>query len=278
MRVFATTDLTKGDPTQLTKVQCLGVTQKGTRCQIRVTRQELRCVYHKKPPLKNLKPPVKKEQQSIKIGVSPDNDPYATGSLAQRLLNGILPGALKEGFVEHDLKAGYIYMYTLQHLLGNNPGKQDWLQLKPRDSSVWKVFNPKELILIKIGMTTKLVSQRLKEWENLCHHKLTSVDPYALKSKKLFGLITKNAVNHKVGLRYYHRESQGFYTDVSLSIIEKKIHQTLWKKYGKGDIVCHGCKSAADGGGIHKEWFLVPRSDLGAIFEIISDIVGQHNH
>lgn len=125
-------------------------------------------------------------------------------------------------------------------------------------------------------MTSKTVNRRLKEWENQCQHKLVSVDPFAIKEKTLLGMFKRLSLDPSTDLKSYDRSGNGFYTSMNLGLIEREIHKTLWGLYGKGDILCHGCKAADEGGGIHKEWFLVERGKLKSIFEIIDAVVVKY--
>ncbi|KAH3675885.1 hypothetical protein WICMUC_002455 [Wickerhamomyces mucosus] len=165
------------------------------------------------------------------------------------------------------------------HLLEKSPKKQDWLHVKRMNENNWSILDPQSLILIKIGMTSKSVAKRLNEWENKCNHRLISINPYCLKKNSILSLFKKLSISHggnDYTLKTYDMEGQGFFTESNLSKIEKEVHSTLWKLYGKGDIVCHGCK-IGEKIGIHKEWFLVKRTNLDNIFKLIDKIVIENS-
>lgn len=221
-------------------VQCAGTTKKGQRCKIRVEDREY-CHYH---------------------------------------VNQGIKGASASGFIQRDYQRGYIYVYTLRHLVEKSPRKENWLQVKklPKigsDVTKWKVFDPKKYILIKVGLTTGTVTQRLKQWEAKCNHSLTYLEPFVnYQSKSLSNLFSNLKLSGKSELSHYDALNHGFYTSKNLAKIEKTIHQSLWKMYGRGDIVCHGCSNdhSNRGYGIHVEWFMIKRKDLVNVFKLIDGI------
>lgn len=232
----------------MTHSQCNGTTIKGQRCKIKISNGEKYCHYHQKQDNHNFK-----------------RDTYQSTNLSLQHAR------------TKDYQRGYIYVYTLQHLLSKSPKKQDWLQVKKlakaENVSKWKVFDPKKHILLKIGLTTGTVTQRLKQWEAKCNHSVVYVDPYVDYSSSLGALFSKLKIskNHHE-LKHYDVLNHGFFTPIHLAKIEKSIHKSLWELYGRGDIICHGCSNDTKEHGIHVEWFMVRRKDLKVVFKLIDEI------
>ncbi|SCU89957.1 LADA_0F00804g1_1 [Lachancea dasiensis] len=144
-------------------------------------------------------------------------------------------------------------------------------------------------------MTRKpTVLARLLEWENSCKHPVTGLDPTKVQelcrsvriehrsSKSLVRLFQKLSISkHKSQAPMEHHLAQlsgfrdgGFYVanDRSLKDIENRIHQFLWKRYGKGLIYCYGCARSQGEPKRHNEWFLVPISQVPEIFRVVSGL------
>lgn len=235
--------------------QCRGVTTKGQRCKIAVSNVTYYCHYHT-----NQDPAIHQLAQPIKY----------------------INSARRKGHITQGHQKGFIYVYTLEHLLSESPKKQDWLQVKKfsntESDTNWKVFNPKKYILIKVGLTTGTVAQRLKQWETKCNHAVTYVDPYSTQdTRSLSSLFSKLSISKtkSTGLKNYDPVNHGFYASKNLGDIERTIHKTLWSLYGRGDIICHGCKSGG-AHSIHIEWFKVKRENLKTVFRLIDEICEHH--
>ncbi|CCH44692.1 hypothetical protein BN7_4260 [Wickerhamomyces ciferrii] len=247
----------------MVNVQCSGVTVKGLRCKLFVSQEVQYCHYHKNQQLRNVDHQhVKKFQRSRTTPASSNPQKRQERVEAQK---------------------GFIYVYTLQHLATPRPKKKDWLQVNKLEKSEakersWKVFNPKKHILIKIGLTTGTVDKRLKQWESKCNHSLTYLNPYTnYETTNSLKALFKNLRIKSTGspLRFYKEEGHGFYTIKNLAKIEREIHNRLWKSFGRGDMVCHGC-SQDKGYGIHIEWFMLERKNLKKCFELIDDVCSAY--
>lgn len=241
-------------------VQCYGVTKKGQRCKISVQNGEKYCHYHVNQGTSMMK-------KSI---IKPATKVVKTST---------------KGYTQREYQRGFIYVYTLKHLVDKSPRKEDWLQVKklPKinsDEASWKVFNPKKYTLIKVGLTTGTVTQRLKQWEAKCNHSLIYLEPSVnYHSRSLTNLFSSLKLSNKSDLHHYDALNHGFFTERNLARIERTIHETLWKLYGKGDIVCHGCtnENSTRGHGIHVEWFMIKRKELANVFRVIDDVCEVYN-
>jgi hypothetical protein len=167
---------------------------------------------------------------------------------------------------------GFIYVYTLSHLLDSSPKKKEWLQIQSKGSKIFETFDPKKHILVKIGMTRGSVRKRLKQWEAQCSHKISIIDPYQRPKKSLISIFQCLTVTDYY--QYYIPEQHGFQCSNKLFEVEQSIHKLVADQYGRGDVHCHGCKE--QGHGLHIEWFKVSRSDLHSIFTIIDNTIGRH--
>ncbi|KAH3677856.1 hypothetical protein OGATHE_000510 [Ogataea polymorpha] len=80
-------------------------------------------------------------------------------------------------------KAGYVYIFTLRHLIDGSPKKQTWLrQAGPNPENQinfaqTSVFDPKRHILIKVGYTTQRVRRRLSQWRERCKQDFQLLTP-----------------------------------------------------------------------------------------------------
>lgn len=162
------------------------------------------------------------------------------------------------------VRRGFIYVYTLSHLLERNPKKQKWLN-QQRSGGVSEPFNPKKQILLKVGYTTQTVSKRLDQWRQQCKQDISLVT-LPQPSFTLFSCMRKPQYSH------WDDSCCGFVCGKNANLVEHAVHAKLRSEYGFGAIHCEGCA----GGGtkkynIHVEWFLVPRTHIERVFRIIED-------
>ena len=228
--------------------QCQGITKAGKRCRIRIVDDGTKyCRYHK--------------SQGRTFG-------NWNNSKDSKSLDG----------------PGYIYVFTLEHMLQRRPMKQDWLRMAaPTSDNIinydkTRQLKPKHYILLKIGFTSGTPKRRLEQWRRQCKHQFTLVTPRMLSSivcsKKdkmhvLLHSFSRLSLQDLGKYSKFDNKNLGFHTKLAFQT-EQKIHHILHEKYGFGKIYCEGCKSTK--GGIHKEWFLVPREDVKNIFEKINDL------
>ncbi|KAH3670907.1 hypothetical protein OGAPHI_000618 [Ogataea philodendri] len=80
-------------------------------------------------------------------------------------------------------QAGYVYIFTLAHLINGSPKKQKWLrQADPHPENrinftETSVLDPKRNILIKVGYTTQPVKRRLAQWRDQCKQDFQLIGP-----------------------------------------------------------------------------------------------------
>lgn len=168
---------------------------------------------------------------------------------------------------------GFIYAYTLSHLLDKSPKKKEWLQIQHLKSEKLTTFNPKKHILIKVGMTRGDVAKRLRQWQAQCSHKLVLVDPHLKHNRSLASLFQCLSMQNEY--QSYITEQNGFQCPHKLFEVEQSIHRALRNKYGRGDVLCQGCKD--QGRGLHVEWFKLPRDDLMSLFSLIDNTINAFN-
>jgi len=228
--------------------QCQGITKSGKRCRIKIADDGVNyCRYHKSqdpkfPKLCNLKD--------------------------KRVLN----------------ESGYIYVFTLEHMLRKKPLKNEWLRMAlPTSDNIidydkTRELKPKHYILLKIGFTSGTPKKRLQQWKRQCKHQFVLVTPEMLpsivcskmdKMHMLLHSFSRLSLKDLNGYTKFDNKSLGFRTKMAYQT-EQKIHHNLHQKYGFGKLYCDGCKDA--NGGIHKEWFLLPREDVKNIFAMINKI------
>lgn len=199
---------------------------------------------------------------------------------------------------------GFIYIYTYKQMYESLVTKRvDHLKWLHMDYSILR--NEKTLplskwsapgqILCKVGMTRKpTVLARLLEWQNSCKHPIVAVEPSMVEElcklklqssptedKTLSMLFRKLSLKGKKEIHRPSAEHQlkglkcfrngGFYVvdGSKLEDVEVNIHKLLWRRYGQGFIYCHGCKNEKGQPTRHKEWFLVPVSQLPDVFKAI---------
>lgn len=230
-------------------IQCKGTTKKGEGCKIKVKGPTPYCRYHISQSSN------KKKQPNI-ISKPPPNFKDNTKVT----------------------KPGFIYLYTLAHLLSLSSGRQPWLQIHKWGADSLKAFNPKTKILVKIGCTTSTVTHRLKQWESQCQHKLTLVNPYNTRETlDKMSIFLKNFSLLSIGPSYknFKFDELGFYCGKDVFQIESQIHEILRQVYGYGTVHCGGCSN--DGKyKIHVEWFLIPRRDLDKVFKTIDKVIERN--
>lgn len=180
------------------------------------------------------------------------------------------------------------------------PNANNWIdfnQVSPFDTS--------DMILIKVGYTRKNPETRINEWREQCKHSdfillypgcLVPVYKRKREKKAIVKLeaLFKNlkiSDNKKVSSKTFVM-SKGKHTGRKYKCLnnentcfvssdpyksEQDIHKILREKYGSGKMYCEGCaknKSATDDRckksiGVHTEWFMVPRSEMEIIWDII---------
>lgn len=197
------------------------------------------------------------------------------------------PAKMGEKTASLAAKPGYIYVYTLASLaLGKGGLKARNLPSTPAQNRLkWTDFPSKgPYTLIKVGMTTQTVQKRLLQWEHKCGHQLTCLDPTLPEPKLLVARMAQLCVLEKPARSYTSWRDGGFYTARNVAMTESKVHAVLRQRYGRGDVLCTGCrpdttdgkwlpkeraKPGSEAYGIHVEWFLVPRTALSSVYELI---------
>lgn len=169
-------------------------------------------------------------------------------------------------------RPGFIYIYTLTKLINSEPMKVK--NLPDSKDNLWVTFEPKlsKYYLLKIGMTTKTVATRIKQWEAQCNHRITSVYPGLLKKRGLLSFFKKMSIKDYLTFR-----DNGFYTEKSVGVVEKVVHRELRKLYGNGSLYCRGCSGDTvrtrvtpfEKYNIHTEWFLIPKKEIEKVFDIV---------
>ncbi|CAR30679.1 uncharacterized protein KLTH0H15796g [Lachancea thermotolerans CBS 6340] len=173
----------------------------------------------------------------------------------------------------------------------------DYSILEKKETLPLSKWSATDQILCKVGMTRKpTVSARLLEWENTCKHPVTGLSPSSIQAlaaaqqpskppeKSLVKLFRKLSINLKsktphavsnsqqLALKCFH--NGGFYVrdGNALEDMEARIHRLLWQRFGQGFIYCHGCRNEKDHPKRHKEWFMIPISQLPNVFKAIDAI------
>lgn len=251
------------DNTNGVKTQCCGITIKGQRCKINVVGKY--CHYHKPRSSNDAKPP--NHPKSPKQHKSPSKQPKPT--------------------------SGFIYIYTLEKFFSKSD--PNWFKVKnlpncsKRNRDKWVLFKAYKspYILMKIGMTTQTVNNRIKQWQEKCNHDLRIVTPLNDKFIKndITELFKKLSLKKPSSQHYstFVNEDNGFKCkDVAKA--ETEIHHELRKTYGKGNVFCSGClndKSKTNelftsGYNIHIEWFLIPKTHVNSVYKIIDLICSKY--
>lgn len=264
--------------------QCLGHTKKGTRCLIKVALGTM-CHHHinQKRPLPP-PPPTKPFHTTTKFYSTKTDSP-------------------KPESYKLDLRKGYIYVYTMALLLAAR-ADADWLKTRNlvRDAKYrdqWVPFNAKKLdvMLVKVGMTTKTVAARIAQWELKCNHKLVCLYPDSHKMHQSLSDRLKLLSLHKKPLptfATFDKQEKGFFVPKEVYRAEREIHGILKAQFGRGQVHCTGCveKAAEDPKklldmfrkkppaepeyNVHVEWFPIPRKKLTDVYHIIDSICMKH--
>lgn len=278
----------------MTSTQCLGITQKGKRCLKKVSDGKY-CIYHQSQSPKsdnsNQLPLLRAGQNGISIR----ND--------VKLKNTDLTN-IRVNSPEFERKAGYIYVYTLSSFLSKDDKKGGWIQARnlinpTRNVNKWVDVNIKklDLILIKVGMTTKTPAVRIMQWQMKCNHELTCLYPesHSFGGNSFLEAFKRLKIKSK-SFENYQKSTNGFYAPKNIAAVEKQIHTLLKKKYGRGEIQCTGCiernekaeklgffgkfsskKSELSLFNVHNEWFPIPKRDLQNVFETIDMVCKTQN-
>ncbi|ODV70846.1 uncharacterized protein CYBJADRAFT_169905 [Cyberlindnera jadinii NRRL Y-1542] len=168
---------------------------------------------------------------------------------------------------------GFIYVYTLEHLLEKSPKRQEWLQIQPLNSKEFQPFNPKKHILIKVGMTRGSVEKRVRQWQVQCNHKIVIVDPYEhIGSQSLVTMFKCLSVEEDYN--HYNTIDKGFKCSQNLFKVEQLIHNKLRDQYGRGDVHCKSCEDQGRSG-LHVEWFKIPKKSLKKVYTLIDTTIDQ---
>ncbi|KAG7882628.1 hypothetical protein KL938_003051 [Ogataea parapolymorpha] len=179
-------------------------------------------------------------------------------------------------------KAGYVYIFTLRHLIDGSPKKQTWLrQAGPNPENQinfahTSVFDPKRHILIKVGYTTQRVRRRLSQWRERCKQDFELLTPQTVdrvlssNRDKLADLMERFKSLSLRSYKKYDFNEQAFKA-LNAFRSEQQVHAQLRSLFGSGRLYCDGCKTANSG--VHKEWFLVPRKDVRNIMRMIDRLV-----
>ncbi|SCU77406.1 LAME_0A01024g1_1 [Lachancea meyersii CBS 8951] len=196
-----------------------------------------------------------------------------------------------------------------ESIVSGREGRLKWLNMdysivRKNQSLPLSQWTGQDQILMKVGMTRKAtVLARLLEWENSCKHPITGLDLSKVEQLHRLSVRNQSRPKHSSSLVRLFRKLSisktqkaqkaqknapnldkipsfrdgGFYVTEgrSLELIETKIHQLLWKKYGQGLIYCYGCKNEQGQPKRHREWFMVPLDQVKDIFWAISAICSE---
>lgn len=271
--------------------QCLGTTKEGTRCLKKVSDGQW-CHYHKSQSKSG--PTIRATGTGTVLSPSKLAKPEQILKASSSQLNNHKSFST----AEYSNKGGYIYVYTLASFFSTKHN-EGWIQTrnltKDKHVNKWVDLDMKKLdvLLIKVGMTTKSPAIRIRQWEDKCHHKLTHLYPHSHSFKK-FSLSEAfrglSIGSSKANFRSYESSARGFYNSKNALRAEKLIHDALRGKYGRGQIQCTGCvlkkelapsskwplilkgRNESNPHNIHTEWFPVPRREIEDIFKIIDYI------
>ena len=132
------------------------------------------------------------------------------------------------------------------------------------------------MTLIKVGMTTSTITGRLHEWEGQCKTSVTCLQPFIAYFSVGSSLIERFKQSLTIGNLYDNYRDNGFYCTGLVRSAEKEIHRRLHEQYGVGDLVCPKCSQNGKPRK-HKEWFMVPKTDLRQVFSVIDKVCTQMN-
>lgn len=183
--------------------QCSGTTKQNQRCKINVA-QGRYCHYHKNQESKLssfLNGSSKPSQHFTTVtttATATSSTAWASSSSSSSSTNKIKPSVPtykiqlsaspenpthKHNHKYQPVDNGSIYIYTLSHLLTKKPQLKDWLKIQVpnhKRNVNWEPFNPKNFLLIKVGLTTQHVSKRINQWLKQCNHEITLIEPFIL--------------------------------------------------------------------------------------------------
>lgn len=170
-------------------------------------------------------------------------------------------------------------------------------------------FDTSDKILIKVGYTRKSPEIRVNEWREQCgHSEFILLYPGCLvptyqnlenKKKQKITLLSKMmsklslSNNRKrnddkeilLNRQHTGRKYTGLNSTKTCFVsnnpyqVEQNIHRILRGRYGYGKMFCEGCsrqkidsnKNTVKTLGIHTEWFLIPRNEMGIVWEVINE-------
>lgn len=193
-------------------------------------------------------------------------------------------------------KPGFIYIYTIASLLSKQ-SQDGWLRtrnLDPKHKGKWVAYSSKlEFLLVKVGMTTKSVDVRIRQWEDQCNHKLQALYPGgpALKRSLLdrLGLLSVKDEHYPS----FQQDQHGFWAATDVRAAEREIHKELGLLYGRGDMRCTGCVKKAEEESrrfdifrkkeflegqynVHVEWFPVPKKGMNSVYSVVDRVCQRH--
>lgn len=277
----------------MTSTQCLGFTRKDKRCLKKVSNGEF-CNYHLSQSLRSEKLHLLPLLKGKHNGVPSKNGIKVTSPKKT---------AFTQNSPEFENKGGFIYVYTLSSFLSRDK-KGGWIQARnlinpAKNANKWVDLNINklELILIKVGMTTKTPAVRIMQWQMKCNHDLTCLYPKSHKlGKNTFLDAFKRLTIKEKSYSTYDSSAYGFYVPKNIAAVEKQVHTLLKKEYGRGEIQCTGCieknesfeKPGCVGNllaktskltlfNVHNEWFPVPKQSIDEVFGMI-DLVCKTQH
>lgn len=157
---------------------------------------------------------------------------------------------------------GFIYIYKLAgphpraDVAYSNSSKKTRLRPSALQKFLGLFRRPRSNLanqeLIKVGYTSKDPTKRVAEWEHQCGHRLSLIMPQYNPGK-------------------YDIKKCGWPTSHAY-LAEKRIHNYLRSQFGGGKASCSQCLRRGKGG-VHREWFLVPKCELPQIFTYIDKTI-----
>ncbi|CDO95667.1 unnamed protein product [Kluyveromyces dobzhanskii CBS 2104] len=259
------------------RTQCTGTTLKKSQCKLLAIEGEKYCRYHieqGKPPPTSTKP--QQELGFIYI--------YTYVSLHENVIAG------------RKQRKEISWLVTDESKIDSNDKKQALIAQDNDQFNPWKYKGDE--VLIKIGMTRrKDVTTRINEWTKQCKRDIILVTPtiahqWTKSTKKINNPKTSNLLDSLLNRIKNLTISTSTPTGTSSSTsngaaalggvatcfsengfrcknpdhVEQKIHQWLWKEYGKGNILCEACQKT------HREWAKVPAGQMDYIVQTIDRV------
>lgn len=149
------------------------------------------------------------------------------------------------------VRDGFVYVYALDsshanaHVYNHSKGRYEELNKKR------SLFGRRsKLLLLKVGYTTRTPQTRVQEWTEKCRHPIHLIGP-------------KDASSSSFDPKYMGWPAK------APQFAEKRAHEELFRQFGRGHVVCHGCNEK------HHEWFLVPAKQLNSVFNILFSSVNH---